>query len=193
MKKCSKCGELKAHERFSVNKKLLSGLNSSCKDCSAANSRKYYLANKDARKEYNKKWNKENPDKAKASRDNWRSNNYDKALASSRNWRSRNLDVAKQATKNWSRLNQDKRNAYENVRRAKMLSNGVYIVSDKEITKLYTSPCTYCGSLSDITIDHIVPISKGGNHSIGNLTSACKSCNSSKKDKLLIQWKKEKL
>lgn len=191
MKKCSKCGELKSTKMFSPNRRVSDGLKSHCKKCCAENSKKYYLANKDARKEYNKKWYQENPGKAKAARDNWRSNNYDKAIASSRNWRSKNLDAARQASRNWSGLNKDKRNAYENSRRTRMLSNGVYVISYKEIKKLYTSPCFYCGSLFDITIDHIVPISKGGHHSIGNLASACKSCNSSKKDKLLIQWKME--
>ena len=189
MKQCNKCSEFKDKEKFSLDKRLSDGLRSTCKSCVAENSRKYYSANKEARKAYNKKWYENNPDKARAARENWRSNNYDKALQSSRNWRSGNLEKAKEATRNWSRKNLDKRSAYENIRRSRKLSNGIYYISGKEIEKLYSSPCYYCGSLSSITIDHVVPISKGGRHSIGNLVSCCKNCNSSKKDKLLIQWK----
>lgn len=44
---------------------------------------------------------------------------------------------------------------------------------------LENDPCSYCGG-SGGEIDHIVPLAKGGTHSIDNLTGACKSCNSSK-------------
>lgn len=45
--------------------------------------------------------------------------------------------------------------------------------------------CSYCGSKENLTVDHIIPLSKGGNDSSLNKTTACKSCNSSKKDKEL--------
>lgn len=42
--------------------------------------------------------------------------------------------------------------------------------------------CSYCGSTSKLTMDHIVPLSKGGNHTKGNITPACQPCNSRKHD-----------
>lgn len=47
--------------------------------------------------------------------------------------------------------------------------------------------CTYCPNLAD-TLDHIVPLSRGGTNYEGNLTPACRRCNSSKADKLLSEW-----
>jgi 5-methylcytosine-specific restriction endonuclease McrA len=44
--------------------------------------------------------------------------------------------------------------------------------------------CHYCGGKfppKDLTMDHIVPISRGGKSNKGNLVPACKSCNSNKK------------
>lgn len=35
------------------------------------------------------------------------------------------------------------------------------------------------------TIDHVIPLSKGGAHTLSNLTVACKSCNSSKHDTVM--------
>lgn len=40
-----------------------------------------------------------------------------------------------------------------------------------------------------ITIDHLVPLTRGGKHAPGNLVPSCKSCNSSKGNKLVSEWK----
>jgi hypothetical protein len=45
--------------------------------------------------------------------------------------------------------------------------------------------CNYCGSLDDLEIDHILPISKGGNSNLENLQILCKSCNLLKSNKLV--------
>ncbi|MDI3342005.1 MAG: HNH endonuclease [Sphaerobacter sp.] len=38
--------------------------------------------------------------------------------------------------------------------------------------------CQYCGAkTSDLTIDHVIPRSRGGRHSWDNLVSACRACN----------------
>jgi 5-methylcytosine-specific restriction endonuclease McrA len=40
--------------------------------------------------------------------------------------------------------------------------------------------CSHCGKTGNMTIDHIIPLSKGGGYNIENLQPLCKSCNSSK-------------
>lgn len=40
--------------------------------------------------------------------------------------------------------------------------------------------CVYCGTTKDLTIDHVIPRSKGGNDSWENLVTACHACNSKK-------------
>ncbi len=40
--------------------------------------------------------------------------------------------------------------------------------------------CVYCGSKSDLSIDHIIPTSKGGDATKNNLVTACMSCNCKK-------------
>ena len=47
--------------------------------------------------------------------------------------------------------------------------------------------CQYCGSTRSLTIDHVIPRSKGGDDSWENLVVACASCNVKKGDKLLEQ------
>ena len=62
-----------------------------------------------------------------------------------------------------------------------------FIIDEKE--KLDASDaCCYCGSQSDLTLDHLIPQFKGGKHSADNLVVACRSCNSSKKALDLMEW-----
>lgn len=49
--------------------------------------------------------------------------------------------------------------------------------------------CAYCGDTEGpFHIDHIVPLSRGGEHSADNLTVACAPCNLSKSNLLLDEW-----
>lgn len=51
--------------------------------------------------------------------------------------------------------------------------------------------CAYCHEPihpRDKTLDHVVPVSKGGVHSIANVVIACKSCNSRKHARTPDQW-----
>jgi hypothetical protein len=52
--------------------------------------------------------------------------------------------------------------------------------------------CQYCGTRGrDLTLDHVLPASKGGKNSWLNLVTACISCNQKKGDKLLqhLGWR----
>lgn len=42
--------------------------------------------------------------------------------------------------------------------------------------------CQYCGSVRDLTLDHVFPRSRGGRSSWKNLVTACKPCNAKKGD-----------
>lgn len=44
--------------------------------------------------------------------------------------------------------------------------------------------CVRCGATNDLTLDHIVPVVRGGSHGIANLQTLCASCNEWKADSL---------
>ncbi|MBF0224661.1 MAG: HNH endonuclease [Desulfobacterales bacterium] len=51
--------------------------------------------------------------------------------------------------------------------------------------------CHYCGQQippQELTMDHIVPLSRGGQSKKGNIVPACKNCNNLKKHNLLMEW-----
>lgn len=59
----------------------------------------------------------------------------------------------------------------------------------KDIMQRHGYACAYCGRLFSESLpptqDHVMPLSRGGNHTKDNVVPACKPCNSSKKDKVL--------
>jgi len=60
------------------------------------------------------------------------------------------------------------------------------IFSRKTILKRDSYQCQYCGyidSRKNITVDHIVPRSRGGMNSFANCVAACRSCNIKKGNK----------
>lgn len=51
--------------------------------------------------------------------------------------------------------------------------------------------CYYCDgqfSAKELTLDHIVPLARGGRSSKGNCVAACKECNNKKRDLLPLEW-----
>jgi hypothetical protein len=116
----------------------------------------------------------------------------------------RNKEKRKANVVAWQKANPEKFKQYQSIskkrnkeaiaantrrRNARRKANGVFAISKKELLKLGQGPCFYCGSKDRITIDHVVAIARGGTDSIGNLVSACKRCNSSKRDLTIIEWR----
>jgi 5-methylcytosine-specific restriction endonuclease McrA len=76
------------------------------------------------------------------------------------------------------------RNIVERQRDHAKRAQGVFNPVIWEIVKgKYSNKCIYCGSGDNITIEHRLPVSKGGDNSFYNLAPACLSCNSSKRQK----------
>jgi len=48
--------------------------------------------------------------------------------------------------------------------------------------------CIYCGSTKALTLEHILPLSRGGPNTTDNAIFVCKKCNSSKGSKRLYEW-----
>jgi hypothetical protein len=50
--------------------------------------------------------------------------------------------------------------------------------------------CQYCDERGgELECDHVLPISRGGTNEMGNLVTACASCNRAKRTRLLSEWR----
>jgi 5-methylcytosine-specific restriction endonuclease McrA len=60
-------------------------------------------------------------------------------------------------------------------------------VNRREVFRRDNHTCQYCGSTRHLTIDHVLPRSKGGAHTWDNVVSACAKCNARKGDRTPIE------
>jgi Restriction endonuclease len=89
----------------------------------------------------------------------------------------------------YSKKNPDKNRARNQKRRARIANAKTYLVTSQEIKRLYSSQCLFCGRSDRIDLDHAIPLSRGGDHSIGNLIPLCDNCNSTKYNKTIMEWR----
>ncbi len=57
--------------------------------------------------------------------------------------------------------------------------------------KTASGTCYYCGvqvAHRQLTMDHLVPLSRGGRSTKDNLVPSCKDCNNKKKTMLPVEW-----
>ena len=57
--------------------------------------------------------------------------------------------------------------------------------------KTSSGTCYYCGKkvgYANLTMDHIIPLSRGGRSTKDNLVPCCKTCNTRKKSSLPVEW-----
>jgi len=57
--------------------------------------------------------------------------------------------------------------------------------------KTSAGTCWYCGKkvgFKNLTMDHIIPLSRGGRSTKDNLVPCCKTCNTKKKNALPVEW-----
>ena len=162
MKKCKICETTKSINQFAKNATCKDGVGTYCIECNRKRGKKRYQE----KREFLIKQQQD-----------YRKNNYDVRIEVERKARKKNKEKYR-PTRNERQL-----------RRARVIKEKTFLLLKKEIIKLYSDPCFNCKSTKNQSIDHIIPISRGGSHSIGNLITLCRSCNSSKNNKFMIEWK----
>ena len=148
----------------------------------AAYNRAYYLAHRAERI-------------AAAVANNWRKKNPEKSRAADRAWYAKSYQRIRErkivSVKKYTAAHPEMVNAWKVIsnhrRRLQIRATETLSLAEwKAIVERHDGRCYYCGVVpKKITIDHVVPLSRGGRHEASNVVPACQSCNSRKGSKLL--------
>jgi len=135
-----------------------------------------------------KEYTQNNKEKKNAYQRQWRAKNKDKVIVYNQTFANKNPEAVKISQRKYGQNNPELVRNKSAIRRARKRNNGDFLITKKELAWLYKQPCFYCGGAAE-HLDHVMPISRGGRHSIGNLVPACAKCNLEKSDRLVIEWK----
>ena len=198
-KKCSKCKrEFPATtEYFCRSKTSKSGWGSQCKLCKREHylknretilekQKKYMLDNKEKKAEYYKEYRKRNKEKLKEYHKEYWKENSEKFKQKKK----LNKEHIREVQRAYFRKNPEIKRMSEHKRRAlkNNLPKDLSIEQWEEVKAYFENKCAYCGEEKELTQDHFIPVSKNGGYTASNILPACKSCNSSKRDKEFIIW-----
>lgn len=175
-RKCNKCGETKDLSAFIKDSKLKSGIRPRCKDCKKAHGHEWHEKNKERKKLLNQAWYQANRDRKTAAVLEWRAQNVAKTAENNKRWKRENPERV--------RLGHSRSKF---LRRSRLKNAKCDLTAQQwEMIKVaYKQCCAYCGEkVSELTQDHVIPVSKGGDHTAQNIVPACRSCNSRKHAKM---------
>lgn len=173
---CKKCAEPKPLTEFHKDSGNPDGYRAQCKPCRNGYMAGYYSDNQDARKAYEQDRRTNNADHMRAL-----------DMARYERHREKRIALATEAV---------------HVRRARMKTvESEPGVNRESLRKRDGDACCYCGIVMDFeravgrvfhgghaTVEHIIPISRGGGHLMSNAKLACRSCNLRKNSKKLDEW-----
>jgi 5-methylcytosine-specific restriction endonuclease McrA len=187
-RRCKACEQYRPISEYSKSPKRIDGLNAKCYACRSADYKEYRKRvprDKEKAREYAREYAKRRPPltlKQKQARAAFRRDHYQ-----------RNKEKMALQHKDYLRRHPGKNSEQASLYRLRSKNQGVFIFTEKDIRKLSRATCAYCGASGKMSIDHVMPVSKGGRNSIGNLLPACRTCNSEKHAKLLIVWRLQRI
>lgn len=78
-------------------------------------------------------------------------------------------------------------------RKAAIRGDSAGLFGPKDWSRLlvrYRYKCAYCGiGHASLQVEHVIPLSRGGLHRIGNIVPACAACNYSKHTSTVMEWR----
>jgi 5-methylcytosine-specific restriction endonuclease McrA len=189
IKVCPDCGKSKPRSEYNFRNRQNGTYQSYCRPCEKVRHTAFAIQNRDqelARKREYYQLNRKRLLQYK--KDNYELTKPEKLLQA-KNYRLANAEKIKIKRHKYFAENKELVRHHARLRKVRKKTNGLYLVTLKEQRRLYSKPCFYCGSFESIQLDHVVPVSRGGNHSIGNLVPACASCNNQKNKWFITEWR----
>ena len=172
-KYCKKCRNIKPISEFSPDKRNKDGLQTICKVCSNENNKKYYAKHPEKCRKRTAEWAALHPERVKEYKKAWRARRSQHVFEYNKNWKTNNREKVNMHTRN------------QRARKYKAPGNGITAEEWKNICEKYGNRCLACGKIGKLTLDHVMPISKGGLHESSNVQPLCRTCNAKKGTKTI--------
>lgn len=175
----------------------------SCQNAKKVYDRSIYEANKEKKAVQAKAWKIANAEYDKEIKRNWYFANLEKNKAKSRKWYLENQELVKQQSAEWVKQNPERNREIKRQvshRRRVRKQNGISeFYTEIQVLELYGTDCHICNEPIDLNaprtikkegwklglhIDHLIPISKGGNDTLENVRPSHGICNVKKGAKI---------
>lgn len=204
MKTCTKCHEMKEPSAFGWHGQN-GGLRPNCRACRSVDRKAHYQLNRERVlvqcKAYGKVHVEEvnarskaaywaDPAKRIAQTRAYQLNNPEKVKEWGRNGYANNKEKMNRQSRAWDRDNPERARIHAKNkcarRRQRIIQGGGSFSVDEwiELCNQYGNRCLACGK-PELTVDHVIPLSKGGKNDISNIQPLCMSCNQTKHAKII--------
>ncbi len=199
-RRCTKCGEGKAETDFYRDASRPSGRYPHCKQCQkpyhaaynkrhwkanraelAARNKAYVEANRAARTAYAKQYQQNHQEEIKRYRDAYNAAHREEQRARCK---------ARYAAYYPAHRDEFAIKATNSKARRRGANGTITLTEWKSVLERCGHKCLCCGTSDNLTMDHIVPISLGGLHTVENVQGLCGTCNR-RKHKKVIDYRQE--
>lgn len=161
-----------------------------CKKCYNA---QYSEKHRDEINKYHRERYEREAEKIKAQKTEWRLANREEYLKRRRKYQKENSVMLAEKCKEYRIANPVIVAQGKTRYRSRKKENGIFIRTEKDRIRQLARQrycCFYCNiKMSIIHEEHVIPISRGGRDSVGNIVYACPACNHSKNNKYIVEWK----
>lgn len=177
-KVCSSCGKEKPVEEF--YRRGNGNFYSRCKACEQAAQKHFRETNGDHISTQRKEYNRRHRAQIRSYNHAYAAEHSAEAVARAKKWAAENPERAREARRNATQRRTAKKNG---------LPHTLTQEEWEECKEYFGNSCAYCGCTQDtLAQEHVVPVSKGGAYTKGNIIPACTSCNSRKSSSDVWEW-----
>lgn len=196
MKRCPRCKQEKPIDDFGNNRRTPDGKNYYCRECVRKRSFE--------RQSYHATWREMNRDHVNQKSQEWAAANKEKRREISKRSYQKHREAALEKKRKYYSENKEKYAEWDRDARKKnphvhLAAKSRYMARKhgcevipydrKAVYERDKGQCRYCGKATK-AVDHVMPLSRGGADSFENVVLCCHSCNVSKSNRTLDEWRK---
>lgn len=166
---CNICEIEKPLDQFHKDKNALGGHSRRCKVCAID----HVLA-----------WQRDNRERVNEKNLEWKASHHAQVLASNSRYRTENQETIQRRLEKWRDDHREQRRVeardYSHRRRAQLMGVTIEPVSREAVWERDKGICHVCHQICDPSrwhLDHIIPLSRGGEHSMANTAVSHVECN----------------